>query len=79
MTTGVIARSYSGNVGALEDVQKIIDANIRFTLHRERDGRFTAKLRAYRHFAAAQATCATFNDAVAWLKTQVKIRHPQFS
>ncbi len=65
-------------VGALEDVQKIIDASIRFTLHRERDGKFTAKLGAYRHFAAAQATRATFEDAVAWLTAQVKIRYPQF-
>ena len=60
---------------ALFELQKIQDSGIRFTLQTAGHG-FTVKLGDYRRSPEAQAVVDCFDQAVSWLREQVKVRYP---
>lgn len=56
--------------------QRMQNSGIRFTLQ-EHYGRFLVRLGDYRHRPDAEAILPTREEAVSWLREQVKVRYPE--
>jgi hypothetical protein len=57
------------------ELRGIQDSGIRFTLQPQ-DGRFVVRLGDYRQKSDAEAILPTMEEAVTWLREQVKFRYP---
>jgi hypothetical protein len=60
-----------------DEMQKMIDAGIRFSISTFWEGGFNIKLGDYRERVEAESVFSTVDQAVSWLMGQIKIRYPE--
>jgi hypothetical protein len=60
----------------IQELQKIYDADIRFSISTFLNGGFTIKVGNYCNMLEAESVVATLDEAVSWLQGQIQARYP---